>query len=75
MASKNLFVPERIIRLSTKKVNNYLGRANILEEDIHRFINAAQMVVICQPTKQKAQALQKSMNNATEVRGKRQFME
>lgn len=63
MASKNLFVPERIIRLSTKKVNNYLGRANILEEDIHRFINAAQMVVICQPTKQKAQALQKSMNN------------
>lgn len=61
MNSTYFFEPEEIIRLSTRKVNSYFSRVEVLEEDLKRYINASQMVLICQPTVEKAKKLERSL--------------
>ena len=56
-SSSTLINPKEIIKFNVKKVNNYILHYDKLITDIQLFRNSHMMVIVCQPTKERAKAL------------------
>ena len=63
VSSATLIKPQEIIELNVKKVNNYILHFDKLVPDLKIFRDSNLMVVLCQPTKERAKVLYKTLFN------------
>ena len=63
VSSSTLINPQEIIKFNVKKINNYILHYDKLIEDLRTFRNIHMMVLVCQPTKERARALYNSLKS------------
>jgi len=60
-SSASLIKPKNIIKINAKKINNYTINQAKFVEDMNMYLTSGLMVVVCQPTKERAKSLYKTL--------------
>ena len=60
-SSSTLLKPKNIVKLDSKKLNNYVLHYDVLKEDLLLFLRSNYIVVVCQTSKDRAESLTKNL--------------